>query len=68
MDIRTDNPFRLMKSGFVEIYLSFKEDFSSDGFGGKSITFSQIAAEIIRDEATGKKNKDAQLFSFERAR
>ncbi len=38
------------------------------GFGGNGITFSQIAAEIIRDEATGKKNKDAQLFAFERAR
>jgi len=38
------------------------------GFGGNGITFSQIAAEIIRDVAIGKKNKDAQIFSFERAR
>lgn len=36
------------------------------GFGGNGITFSQIAAEIIRDEAVGKKNKDAPIFSFER--
>lgn len=38
------------------------------GFGGNGITFSQIAAEIIRDEATGKKNADAKLFSFERSK
>lgn len=38
------------------------------GFGGNGITFSQIAAEIIRDEAVGKKSQDAQIFSFERAR
>lgn len=38
------------------------------GFGGNGITFSQIAAEIIRDEAIGKKNADAQIFSFERAK
>lgn len=36
------------------------------GFGGNGITFSVIAAEIIRDMITGKKNKDASLFSFER--
>jgi len=37
------------------------------GFGGNGITFSQIAAEIIRDEATGKKNSDAKIFSFDRS-
>lgn len=37
------------------------------GFGGNGITFSQIAAEIIRDEAIGKKNPDAKIFSFERS-
>jgi len=38
------------------------------GFGGNGITFSQIAAEIIRDEAVGKKNTDAKIFSFERSK
>ena len=37
------------------------------GFGGNGITFSQIAAEIIRDEAIGKPNKDAKIFAFERS-
>ena len=38
------------------------------GFGGNGILFSQIAAEIIRDAAIGKKNPDAHIFSFARAK
>lgn len=37
------------------------------GFGGNGIVFSQIAGEIIRDFALGKKNPDAPIFSFNRA-
>jgi len=36
------------------------------GFGGNGITFSVIAAEIIRDMIDGKKNINADLFSFNR--
>jgi glycine/D-amino acid oxidase-like deaminating enzyme len=36
------------------------------GFGGNGITYSVIAAEIIRDMITGKENHDAALFSFTR--
>ena len=36
------------------------------GFGGNGILFSVIAAEIIRDAITGKKNKHQQIFSFDR--
>jgi len=36
------------------------------GFGGNGITFSVIAAEIIRDLITGKKNEHTQLFNFNR--
>jgi glycine/D-amino acid oxidase-like deaminating enzyme len=36
------------------------------GFGGNGIVFSLIAAEIIRDQALGKKNADAQIFAFGR--
>ncbi len=36
------------------------------GFGGNGITFSQIAAELIRDLYLGKKNRDAEIFSFDR--
>lgn len=36
------------------------------GFGGNGITFSLIAAEIIRDLLKGKRNPDANIFSFNR--
>ena len=36
------------------------------GFGGNGILFSIIAAGIITDLMGGKKNKDAEIFSFER--
>ena len=36
------------------------------GFGGNGITFSQVAGEIIASIIKGRKNKDAELFSFER--
>lgn len=37
------------------------------GFGGNGIVFSMLAADIIRDILTGRKNIDAKLFGFERA-
>ncbi len=36
------------------------------GFGGNGITFSVIAAQIICDMLKGKKNPDAELYSFGR--
>jgi glycine/D-amino acid oxidase-like deaminating enzyme len=36
------------------------------GFGGNGITFSTIAAVIIKDMLTGKKTKDAEIFKFDR--
>jgi len=36
------------------------------GFGGNGITFSMVAAEIIADLLGGKKNGDAEIFSFAR--
>ena len=36
------------------------------GFGGNGITFSMVAAELIRDMLTGQKNKDTTFFSFDR--
>jgi glycine/D-amino acid oxidase-like deaminating enzyme len=36
------------------------------GFGGNGITFSVIAAQIIRDMILKRKNEDANLFSFNR--
>jgi glycine/D-amino acid oxidase-like deaminating enzyme len=36
------------------------------GYGGNGITFSQIAAGILRDACLGTKNADAGLFAFQR--
>lgn len=36
------------------------------GYGGNGITFSAIAATIIKDMLSGKKNKDAGIFRFDR--
>jgi len=36
------------------------------GFGGNGITFSLVAAEIITDLLLGRKNRDADIFSFTR--
>ena len=36
------------------------------GYGGNGITWSMIAADLIRDWWSGRSNPDAELFSFER--
>jgi len=36
------------------------------GYGGNGITYSQIAAKIIRDDFLGRRNRDAQIFRFGR--
>jgi glycine/D-amino acid oxidase-like deaminating enzyme len=44
----------------------FPSCFFALGFGGNGITYSVIAAEIVRDSIQGKKHPDAQLFRFDR--
>ena len=36
------------------------------GYGGNGITFSAIAAQLIRDEWLGRANLDAEIFAFDR--
>ena len=36
------------------------------GYGGNGVTYSIIAAEIIRDLVLGHSNPDAMLFRFDR--
>lgn len=36
------------------------------GFGGNGITFSMVAADILRDHFSGKKNEHAGIFQFDR--
>jgi len=60
--------FGITKDGlpFIGTYKKLPNSYFALGFGGNGITFSLIAAEIITDLITGKKNKDAEIFSFER--
>jgi glycine/D-amino acid oxidase-like deaminating enzyme len=36
------------------------------GYGGNGVTYSLVAAEILRDLVTGRPNKDAEIFRFGR--
>jgi glycine/D-amino acid oxidase-like deaminating enzyme len=38
------------------------------GYGGNGITFSAIAADLIRDAYVGRRNVDAEIFAFNRRR
>ena len=51
---------------YIGTYNKTPHTYYALGFGGNGITFSVIAAEIIRDMITGKKNNDAALFAFNR--
>lgn len=51
---------------YIGTYNKTPHTYYALGFGGNGITFSVIAAEIIRDMITGKKNKDALLYTLER--
>jgi glycine/D-amino acid oxidase-like deaminating enzyme len=53
---------------YIGAIKQFPNTYFALGFGGNGITFSQIAGEMIRDFASGKNNKDARIFTFERAR
>lgn len=51
---------------YIGEYRKMPNSYFALGFGGNGITFSQVAGEIIAGLIKGKKNKDVELFSFER--
>jgi len=51
---------------YIGTYPKTPRTYYALGFGGNGITFSLVAAEIITDLLKGKKNRDAELFSFSR--
>jgi glycine/D-amino acid oxidase-like deaminating enzyme len=51
---------------YIGAYSKLPNSFFALGFGGNGITFSQVAGEIIASLLKGKKNRDANIFSFER--
>ena len=52
---------------YIGEYPGLPNSYFALGFGGNGITFSLIAAEIIRDLLVGKKNNDQEIFSFSRS-
>jgi glycine/D-amino acid oxidase-like deaminating enzyme len=67
-DFRWAGTFSETKDGLPYIGVSPERPLTyfALGFGGNGITFSLIAAEVIRDLYLGKKNDDAAIFAFER--
>lgn len=67
-DFRWAGLFAATKDGlpYIGNYGTNKHIYFALGFGGNGIIFSQIAANIIHDLITGKKNEEAKLFSFDR--
>ncbi|MBA2561797.1 MAG: FAD-binding oxidoreductase [Chitinophagaceae bacterium] len=51
---------------YIGTYKPLPNSYFALGFGGNGITFSLIAAEIISDLISGKKNADATIFGFDR--
>ncbi len=51
---------------YIGNYKKLPNSFFALGFGGNGITFSLIAAEILKDTIMGKKNNSYDLFSFDR--
>ena len=51
---------------YIDLHPRFPHTYFALGYGGNGITFSLIAAEIIRDYFLGRKNHDARLFRFGR--
>ena len=51
---------------YIGSYTKTPNTYYALGFGGNGITFSVIAAEMIRDFMLGKANSDAEIFRFDR--
>jgi glycine/D-amino acid oxidase-like deaminating enzyme len=51
---------------YIGAYHRMPRTYFALGFGGNGITFSEVAAGIVRDLILGKKSPHAPLFSFER--
>ena len=60
--------FATTKDGlaYLGVHPRFPHTYFALGYGGNGITFSLIAAEIIRDCFLGRKNRDAHIFRFGR--
>lgn len=53
---------------YIGAHPAFPRGFFALGYGGNGITYSLIAAEILRDQLLGRPRPDAQIYGFERAK
>jgi glycine/D-amino acid oxidase-like deaminating enzyme len=51
---------------YIGPHQQFPNGYFALGYGGNGITFSLVAAEIIRDGLVGKRNEDERIFRFDR--
>ena len=52
--------------GYIGPHRLFPHAYFALGFGGNGITFSQIASRILTDLFLGRKNRDQNVFRFDR--
>jgi glycine/D-amino acid oxidase-like deaminating enzyme len=66
--IRVGRNFRETKDGlaYIGVHPQFPHAYFALGYGGNGITFSLVAAEILRDGLLNRTNRDAHLFRFGR--
>ncbi|MFT4031890.1 MAG: FAD-dependent oxidoreductase [Siphonobacter sp.] len=69
IDFRWAGTFAETKDGlpYIGIHPERPHTYFALGFGGNGITFSSIAADLIRKDILKKANPDATLFAFNRA-
>lgn len=53
---------------YIGVTPAFPNGYFALGFGGNGITYSLLAAELIRDAILGRPNADAAIFAFDRTR
>jgi glycine/D-amino acid oxidase-like deaminating enzyme len=51
---------------YIGSHSSLPHAYFALGYGGNGITYSLIAAEILRDLLRGRRNRDAEIFAFDR--
>jgi glycine/D-amino acid oxidase-like deaminating enzyme len=51
---------------YIGSHRSLPHAYFALGYGGNGITYSLLAAEILRDQFLGRRNPDASVFSFQR--
>lgn len=67
-DFKWAGTFAVTKDGlpYIGSIRQHPDTYFALGFGGNGITFSLLAAQLIRDSMKGKKNEAAGLFAFDR--